>query len=265
MDDTLSSLRQAHGFDEWYGRNTLSESLFIQGFVPAEGLLPGWRLVRSTPLRVPGSPPCVQTVWMAEDGDESALLRMDVYECDSRPAAHEMAMGMVAQFQAAGVSRRDDLAVGDVNFVPMGQHGVVFSRGNLLFFIGQAGRVPVDAVGLARLLDQELSAHPGEGAMDAAAAASAADFAVESLEPPPVMLRQTSSAGKATLDMESPADARAAGGASYTKVFSRTGEISAERGRLVYEPTEPGQPEVEVFDVDVRGNAIRRSVRPDRD
>jgi len=251
-EDTVQALKAEHGFAEWADRNTLPEGLFFRNFFLSESLLEGWRLLRATPIRMPGAPPLVQSLWTPEAGPAEAVLRLDVYECDSRRTAHELLIRLVGQFQAAPVNRRDELGVGDVNFTPLGDGGIVFSRGNLVLSLGRAGTAPVPVLEVARQLDRTLTERPvppGAAARRARAAGR---------------VRLARQGGRRVLEMESPE----AESQSY-KIFTPGGDVRAEGDRLVYEPVREGAEvdregteEIEVFSIDPQGNADRQTVLP---
>jgi hypothetical protein len=247
-DEALRSIKTAHGFEEWAGRTTLPVNLFIRHFFISESILEGWRLLRATPIQIPGSPQLVQSLWVPEAGPAEALLRLDVYECDSRRAAHELLIRLIGEFQSSVVTRRDEVGIGDVNFTPLGEGGVVFSRGNLVLSLGRAGTAPLPVMEIAKLVDERLTERPEGAAPRARPTARAVTASLEAGE----------SAGPRVLRVEpSPEDQP-----KYQKIFSASGDVRVEGDQLIYEPTRAGPPEIEVFSIDPQGHADRQRVLP---
>lgn len=247
-DEALRSIKTAHGFEEWAGRTTLPVNLFIRHFFVSDAMLEGWRLLRATPIQLPGAPPLVQSLWAPEAGPAEALLRLDVYECDSRRAAHELLIRLIGEFQSSVVTRRDETGVGDVNFTPLGEGGVVFSRGNLVLSLGRAGTAPLPVMEIAREVDERLTERPEGGAPRAGATARAA----------PASVATDDSAGPRVLRVENAPEQRP----MYQKIFSASGDLRVEGDELIYEPTRAGPPEIEVYSIDPQGHADRQRVLP---
>jgi hypothetical protein len=247
-EEAIRSIKQAHGFEEWAGRTTLPVNLFIRHFFLSESVLDGWRLLRATPIDVAGAPRLVQSLWAPEAGSAEALLRLDVYECDSRPAAHELLIRLVGQFQTSVVTRRDEVGVGDVNFTPLGEGGVIFSRGNLVLVLSRAGTASLPILDIARQVDERLTERPGGGSPRARRAAPAAA----------IRLARGESTGPREVELEAEGEAQP----MYQKFFSSSGDLRVEGDRLIYDPTGAGPPEIEVYSIDPQGNADRQRVLP---
>jgi hypothetical protein len=251
-EEAIRSIKRAHAFEEWAGRTTLPVNLFIRHFFLSESVLDGWRLLRATPIEVAGAPRLVQSLWAPEGGPAEALLRLDVYECDSRPAAHELLIRLVGQFQTSVVTRRDELGVGDVNFTPLGDGGVIFSRGNLVLVLSRAGTSPLPILDLARQVDERLTERPGGDAPRARRAAPAAA----------IRLARGETSGPREVELDAEGEGEGEAQPKYQKFFSSSGDLRVEGGRLIYDPAGTGPPEIEVYSIDPQGNADRQSVLP---
>lgn len=246
-DEALRSIKSAHGFEEWAGRTTLPVNLFIRHFFISESIVEGWRLLRATPIQIPGFPHLVQSLWAPEAGSAEALLRLDAYECDSRRAAHELLIHLIGEFQTSVITRRDEVGIGDVSFTPLGEDGVVFSRGNLVLYLGRAGTAPLPIMEIAKRVDERLVETPAGGGPATGAAPSAT-----------ARLASGDTAGPRVLTMEtSPAEQP-----KYQKIFSASGEVRVEGDQLIYEPTRAGPTEIEVFSIDPQGYADRQRILP---
>jgi hypothetical protein len=161
MDAQLTAqAKKRFDFDAWRGVNTLQRNLFIWKVALAGYSLPRWTPVRVRPIAVPGVPPYVQSVWRRTQGGTETLLRMDLYECASRVAAHEFLVQLVANFESPIVERRTAVRIGDVAFAGPPYPWLAFARANLVALLRNAGPVPVQVESAARDLDDDLTSEP---------------------------------------------------------------------------------------------------------
>jgi hypothetical protein len=231
------------GFDEWRGVNRLDEELFIWNYLLVPGQLAGWRLHRLQRVEAPGWPPTVQSVWAGVNG---GLALVDVFECGSREDAHGLLVRLLGQLQSPRVARQEKPYAGDVAFAGPGDGLLVFARANLVLFLRVGDRDTPSVGPPAAQLDAELTSRPetvaGPGVPTILAARAVA----------PVR-RGT------TVPLEIAAE-DPLGEAMYYKVFSSSGSVTREEGRLLYRHEAAGSPQVELFAVAPGRGAVRRSL-----
>jgi hypothetical protein len=159
----LDLLRERHGFDEWRNARPTGEALFIWRFFLAGGELPGRHAFRVENVEAPGVSPSIRSIWGTEPEDAEAtdapLFRVDVYEAASRVEARELLLHRLAQFQSPLIERRSE-APGDVAFGTPDDHSLVFSRGNMVVLVLNAGHKVGTVEPVARELDHLFSATP---------------------------------------------------------------------------------------------------------
>jgi hypothetical protein len=239
-EQALQQLKQRHDFQRWRGRNTLPEGLFILGLVPRAIQLPGFRLERSQRVPAGGDEVHYQSVWTGESGAPGVLVRLDLHSCLSRAAAHELIARLLGGFQSPALARDDTLPIGDVCFSGPGHGAIVFARANLAIFIARIGTVPLSMVELARSIDRVLTEKPVSPAPPAAASGARARRAA---------VTKVKVGSKKALPASAGADVPEAEGA-FAKIFSSGGEVSIERGRLVFAAERPGPAHVDAFVVE---------------
>jgi hypothetical protein len=156
----LDLLRERHGFDEWRDARPTGEALFIWRFFLAGRELPGRRALRVENVEAPGVSPSIRSIWGTEPEDADApLFRVDVYEAGSRVEARELLLHRLAQFQSPLIERRRE-APGDVAFGMPDDRSLVFSRGNMVVLVLNAGDNVETVEPVARELDHLFSAPP---------------------------------------------------------------------------------------------------------
>src|SRR5690349_3487041 len=133
MPEPPAAIAERFDFERWSGTNALGRGLFVQNYrIPPPG--PGWELARA--WNVPATednPPALQTIWRdVTAAQPDALLRIDVYECASRPAAHQLMVRLLGEHQVANVSPVAQGEIGDVHALGGDGSTAVFARGNLV-------------------------------------------------------------------------------------------------------------------------------------
>ena len=139
-------------FAAWRGINRLDRDLSVRNIALPKGLVAGLDPARVREID-PGDGSRLLRVSWPVPGKEAALLVMDIRECESRDAAHQVVLELLANMQAPDVRRMEGDAPGDVAFARDPAAAVVFARGNIAFSIRNGGEtlVPVDEV--AKTLD----------------------------------------------------------------------------------------------------------------
>lgn len=165
MDRAVSAeppdhLRRRYAFDAWAGSNRLEENLLVWRFGLSGDELPGWQIHSAREIAVAGAFRAVQSVWRALQAGPDTAVRIDVYECNSRLAAHAFLLQLLDEFQLPGLTRSEQSAPGDVTFTFPGDAGIVFSRANLVFWVLNGGRKLVPASEVAHTLDAQIVSKP---------------------------------------------------------------------------------------------------------
>jgi hypothetical protein len=190
----VDRLKQYYRFEEWRGRRSRVRGALVDraSFDP----LPGWTLHTLQEIEHPGMPRLIQSIWRVE-GEAPAtgakfapvapvplvapaevLLKFDLYVCESRTAAHDFLIVLLAQLQAPGLKNEPDPEPGDVAFRNAASTSQLFARGRYVVFLSSAGRVPYDVRPLGANIDK-LIAEPD---VEAERASTASESEVEPRE-----------------------------------------------------------------------------------
>ena len=253
----LSALKQHHHFESWRNRSTLDTNLFIWPAHISGQELPGWEpyRIQVIPPPQPAAPPVhrttrvgagprtVQSLWRRPAADAGMLLSVDLFECDSRAAAHELTVKLLGEFQSALIARYEQDVIGDVAFgFPGNRLVIVFARANVVLLMRNAGRrlVPIDEA--AQQFDRALIARPAAPAL------------AEPSELPSIRVSSARQRGRGSRQLK----ITAPGAQRFTyKFFSPSGEVHHEGGRLLYQPAAAGQHTLEVYAVAPDGTVYR--------
>jgi hypothetical protein len=247
--EMLDAIARRFQFERWAGVNTLGRELYVRNYrIPPPA--PGWELVRAwnvPPLE--DSPPALQTIWSSPSAGAEALLRVDVYECASREAAHRHMLRLLGdhEVEGAGEVTADDL--GDVFSTTRRGETAVFARGNLVIFIARAGIQPAETRGVATTIDSDIVSEPaaelGRGVSVTQSARAAAEGGAESVAvPETIELETLDETSQATL-----------------KIFADGGEVFESSGRIEMRVTDPARANAVVYTLPADGGPSRMSVR----
>jgi hypothetical protein len=251
----LESLRERHDYDAWRGANRLSEDLFVWRFFLAGQELPGWQAHRIQLLEAEGWPRSVHSIWKRPGAGDTAasareLLGLDVYECDSRAAAHDALLRALGELQSTNVVRDRQDVVGDVSFRVPGDAAVLFARANVVVLVRSAGVEIVAAPEPARQLDADLARKSPASPAPAGGPASVV----------PQIRRFESASRTARVGAPVSLDVEVddpLGRPVWFKLFARGGEVWLADGRLSYQAAEAGTREIELFAVNANGGVAR--------
>lgn len=248
MDNAIyDPLKRQFGFEEWRGRNTLSESLLIWRFYQGEDDFPGWKPIRIQTVQAPGWPQAIQSAWQPVEGAEESLLTVNVYELEGRPEAHEFLIRLLGDFQSREVSRKEQGYAGDVAFAPPEDNALLFARANLAVLLQNGGRKVLPLASLASHLDEELSSRPQPAEGQVA----------------PQIRRFTAGAERAKIGEQVPLEVEAIdplGRSVWFKLFSPAGEIRLVEGRPVYIPSAAGEQRITLYALNPNRAAARQEV-----
>jgi len=242
--ELVEALKRRHDFDDWSGSCETEEQLLVWRFFLSGEELSGWAAEQIRELSVPGWPPAVHSVWTRGRHDR---LLLDVFECPSRVAAHELTVQGLAQFESALVERAE-IQLGDIAFAAPGQAAILFARANAVLLIRHVTRDPGPIPDAARELDRLLASKPS------------------SVEPKRVpALRRFEATGAAlgsgqpaALDIEMPDPGQPR---VWFKFFSPTGEIDADEERVLYRHVAAQPPEITAYSISPTDGAAERALR----
>ena len=143
--DHLDAVSQRFDFADWKGINRLDRELSLRNITLPKDLVSGLDPARIREID-PGDGSRLLRVSWPIPGQEAAVLVMDIRECESREAAHQVLLELLANMQAPDVKRLVDNAPGDIAFGRDSTTAVVFARGNIAVSISNGGHtiVPVD-------------------------------------------------------------------------------------------------------------------------
>lgn len=226
-------LAERFAFDEWRGRSTLEEELFVWTFAFLGEELPGWTLVELQQLpRAAGGPPVTRGLWGSTSRGRERVLEVQVTECESRLDAHTALLGALRQFQSPLVRRDDRVAVGDIAFGGPGRVPtmLLFARANLVYLVRNRARTVAAVADAAAGCDAAVTARPVQPAG------------------PRVEARLARSAARVGERVGVTIDRALTPEPSVTlgRAFARGGTLSRADGELVFEPTEPGAGVVDI-------------------
>ncbi|MBT2132768.1 hypothetical protein KK137_00345 [Croceibacterium sp. LX-88] len=145
------ALRERFGFDDWKGTNRLEQDLELHDVALPWDLIPGLDAGRVRLIDPGDGTRLLRASWTPPDKPD-ALLLLDIRECPSREAAHEVLLELLGNMQAPEVHQLQD-APGDVAFSYAAAVALTFARGNLAVSIanGGSGKAPVEPI--ARKID----------------------------------------------------------------------------------------------------------------
>lgn len=146
------ALRERFGFDDWKDINRLDQDLEVRDLSLPTGFVSGLEAERIRLIDPGDGTRLLRASWAAPD-KPGALLLMDIRECPSREAAHEVLLELLANMQSLEVRRLDD-APGDVAFSYNPAVAVVFARGNIAVSIANGGSEKEPVEPIARKVDE---------------------------------------------------------------------------------------------------------------
>ena len=231
----LDYLKKRHAYEAWRGCNTLEENLFIWKFFLSANEFPGWRAHRIQPEESAGWPPYIKSIWQRPEGETEELLSADIFECESRIAAHEFLVQLLGEFMSPLVQRREEIEVGDVAFAGPEDTMILFVRANVVISMGNAGSDLVPISEIARQFDRKLFSRRETTGLRV----------ISEILPPNFIVLQDSVSAPLSVEPFGLLESR-----RWHKLFSRSGEIYQEGGRLIYRSTSAGPHEVTVFSID---------------
>lgn len=223
---TLDAFAERHDFDDWSEPQRGARALFIWRFALGGHELAGRRALRIETVGHPDAP-AIASLWDAE-GKDGVLVRVDVSEAASVPAARAELLRVLGEFQSPQIARVEG-GPGDVAFGPAGYRAVAFARANVVVVVRNAGGEvePVEAP--ARELDELLREGPG----------------AERSPVRPAIRRATAevTGGEARIDVDAEDPL---GRELWFRFAAESGEFRAERDSVLFRPEREGTQAIEV-------------------
>lgn len=244
----LEALKERLSYDAWKNSSTLAENLFIWQYFLDGKEFPGWRVHRMRQDQPVQWPRAIQSIWQPAEDENEGLFSLDIYECASRAAAHELLLQVLAEFQSAEMTRQEPDGVGDVAFAMAGNTTLLYARGNLLALFRNAARQMAPIPDLADQFDKYLTGRPElEG--------TAVTPEIQRFEP-------TAKEIEAGRDVPLEVDASdPLGRPVWYKFFADKGEVLAEDGTLYYRPAEAGPQTVTLYVLNANDGAASQELQ----
>lgn len=239
----FDTLKQRFEQERWRGANAMDEELFVHGFLPTPDLLDSWGAARVQIIEAPDWPRTVESIWQQSPEDRDRLLRLDVFECDSRENAHDFLIRFLGNFQSPLIERVEGTPFGDVTFAGPNQTFAVFARANLVVALRNAGPEVIPAAEFAYQVDAELISRPQEGGV---AAPSVERFEIPRAEQDRVELQ---------VRVSDPLDLPV-----WLKLFTRGGAVAREKGALVLRPRAREEIQVTLFAINANRGVASATV-----
>ena len=158
--EQLDALKQRYEFDAWRNINRLDRELVIQHITLPKDLIKGLDPERARDIDPGDGTRLLRVSWYEPGHEESALLFMDIRECESLQAAHDILLELLANMQAPDVERLADSALGDVAFARETVTAVIFARGNIAVSIWNGGEKVLSVSDVANSIDEWLMKIP---------------------------------------------------------------------------------------------------------
>jgi hypothetical protein len=157
MDEKVrEQLRNRFDFKAWRSAPRGAVKVSTGGLVEVGSELGRWTARRAAPINVPGARAAYLSMWQ-QGASSEALLRLDLVESASATAAREVVLELLGQFESPLIQRRANPPAGDLAFGAPGDTMILFSRGNVVAMVRNAGRRVVPVAEFARLVDGRLS------------------------------------------------------------------------------------------------------------
>lgn len=234
------------GFEHW-DESPTGVKLFVRNFFLAPGSLPGWELIQQQQFEDENGAQVSESFWKRTGEAADLILRIDVYEQHTLPAARRSLSELLSGFQLPGIAPADDKIFGDAAFTSPDEHVMVFAVGTLVFMLRNVGKDLAPVGEVVKFINQSL--------LDSQPAATN-----HSVNP---MNRFHFESGEARVDdevrlKEAPTDALER--RRFYKFLSDKGETFLKEGSLFYRPTVQGSHVLRIYAVDAAGNALEQEL-----
>lgn len=145
-------IKMKYDFTAWRGINRLDRELSVRNISLPMDLIAGLDPSRIREIDPGDGSRLLRMSWPVP-GHKSALLVMDIRECESRDAAHQILLELLANMQAPDIQRLGEDAPGDIAFARDSNTAIVFSRGNIVININNGSEEIVQVDEVAKTVD----------------------------------------------------------------------------------------------------------------
>jgi hypothetical protein len=244
-EELLERLKLVFEADSWRELKLLTEDLFISELNFQSNLLAGWNLQRIEKTEPTQLPRAIKSIWQPSYSQSETLLRLDSFECASLPAAHDLLLEILTQFQSRELSRREAKGrFGDIVFASHDNTQILFARANLIVRLRNIQKDLVSLTEVATQVDDSIIRRPSTQGGQAI------------VEMDRFEIFQPDSSPYAFLRIKMP-DPFAGLDLTF-KFFSKTGEVSIRDGHLVYRSSSSENLNITVFVLRPNGAAFRQ-------
>lgn len=146
-------IKKKYDFTAWKGINRLDRELSVRNISLPKDLIAGLDHARIREID-PGDGSRLLRMSWSVPGHKAALLVMDIRECESRDAAHQVLLELLTNMQAPDIQRLGEDAPGDVAFSRDSATALVFARGNIVLNINNGGEELVQVDEVAKTVDR---------------------------------------------------------------------------------------------------------------
>lgn len=158
--DLLDPFREQYGFAEWTGTGQSGYDRELHELALPRGLVANLDPQQVRSIEVGDGTRLLRASWPASD-DDGSVLTMDIRECPSRQAAHEVLLELLANMQSPHVRRLEGDGPGDIAFAHNPGALLIFARGNIAVKIANGGSRTISAAEIAQEVDAWLVSGAG--------------------------------------------------------------------------------------------------------
>lgn len=247
-DAELAHLKKYYKYQQWRGRNTLAENLFIWKFFLSGNEFPNWHAHKIKTKQIKDWPSSIKSIWQSDRDKNERLLRVDVFECISRDAAHNFLLSLLGEFQSPLILTAGELGIGDISFTVQNGTSILAARANIVFRFASVGPQRETVGNIARKFDVNLLSKDKK----------------ESARVFPEILRFDTEVKESRVDVSQPLNVEAQDPLNrplWYKFFSPFGEVLLEDNQLVYRPSKAGSQTITAIVFNADGGMARQELK----
>jgi hypothetical protein len=253
LDETCvirPALEERFAFNTWKESIASGTKVFFSEFFFARYIASSLKLAALQESQRKAVTRSIHSLWMSAAYGGAQPFRIDLYEMESWGDAREGMMKILAAMSEPTMEQLQIDGLGDVTFADLGFENLLFSAGNLIFYLRNlCSKVgPLVDVG-RRLTEQILNQPPG---------------VIEPLIPPGAVKRFSFPSGDGLVNTkirirEEPVNSLAS--RRLYQFLAEAGEVSRENGQLMYRPESAGTHTLNIFAADEQGNAVHQTLQ----
>lgn len=218
-EETLKYYKNRYGYDSWPKDRRLNVNMFVWQFYLSGNEFSRWEPLSRRRVELDSHPPLITSTWLYQKNKQSraSTLNVDIFECETRDAAHDQLLQMLRQFQSPAVEEYSQEEIGDVAFTDPARRVLLFARANLAVSISNGSIDCVEVDEWALRFDDYLIKRPAKIEPELQPAVGQAATPAEPIDGDPII----------------PLDVRCEGPAGkqvWYKFFSRSGRVRCLRG-----------------------------------